>query len=131
MKSSPYQDWSVDILNILIEWKISLLSYVPDAGHKVMIKLSLEDPEVHSIPLTTEEEGVAMSAGAHLGEKKHVLLIQSSGVGNCINMLSLTRFGKFPFLAIVSMCGDFGEGNPWQIWASPFNLYWRPVMRFA
>ena len=44
-----------------------------------------------------------------------MLLMQSSGVGNCINMLSLIRSGRFPFLTFVSMRGDFGEGNPWQI----------------
>jgi sulfopyruvate decarboxylase TPP-binding subunit len=40
--------------------------------------------------------------------------MQSSGVGNCINMLSLIKGSRFPFLAIVSMRGEFGEGNPWQ-----------------
>ena len=40
--------------------------------------------------------------------------MQSSGVGNCINMLSLTNGGRFPFLTLVSMRGDYGEGNPWQ-----------------
>jgi sulfopyruvate decarboxylase TPP-binding subunit len=40
--------------------------------------------------------------------------MQSSGVGNCINMLSLTSGGRFPFLTLISMRGDFGEGNPWQ-----------------
>jgi len=40
--------------------------------------------------------------------------MQSSGVGNCINMLSLISAGRFPFLTLVSMRGDFGEGNPWQ-----------------
>jgi sulfopyruvate decarboxylase alpha subunit len=87
---------------------------VPDAGHRVMIDRSLADPEVHSIPLTTEEEGVALLAGADLGGARGVLLMQSSGVGNCINMLSLTNGARFPLLTIVSMRGDFGEGNPWQ-----------------
>jgi sulfopyruvate decarboxylase TPP-binding subunit len=40
--------------------------------------------------------------------------MQSSGVGNCINMLSLIKGARFPFLTLVSMRGDFGEGNPWQ-----------------
>ena len=93
---------------------VSQIAYVPDAGHRVMIDRSLADPDVASIPLTTEEEGVALLAGADLGGAKGVLLMQSSGVGNCINMLSLTNGGRFPFLCIVSMRGDFGEGNPWQ-----------------
>jgi sulfopyruvate decarboxylase TPP-binding subunit len=40
--------------------------------------------------------------------------MQSSGVGNCINMLSLIKGGRFPFLTLISMRGSFGEGNPWQ-----------------
>ena len=41
--------------------------------------------------------------------------MQSSGLGNCVNALSLIQFGRFPFLTLISMRGDFGEGNPWQI----------------
>ena len=93
---------------------VTQIAYVPDAGHKVMIDRSLADADAHSIPLTTEEEGVALLAGADLGGAKGVLLMQSSGVGNCINMLSLTAGSRFPLLCIVSMRGDFGEGNPWQ-----------------
>jgi phosphonopyruvate decarboxylase len=87
---------------------------VPDAGHKILINRSLADPDVHSVALTTEEEGVALLAGADLGGERGVLLMQSSGVGNCINMLSLTNGGRFPFLTLVSMRGDFGEANAWQ-----------------
>ncbi len=93
---------------------VTQFAYVPDAGHKVLIGRSLADPDAHSIPLTTEEEGVALAAGADLGAARAVLLMQSSGVGNCINMLSLIAGGRFPFLTLVSMRGDFGEGNPWQ-----------------
>ena len=91
----------------------------------MLINLSLADPDVHSVPLTSEEEGVAMAAGAHLGGEKHVLLMQSSGAGNCVNMLSLPRLGKFPFLTILSMRGDFGEGNPWQM---PMGKSVQPVL---
>ena len=70
---------------------------------------------MHSLCLTTEEEGVALLAGADLGGGRGVLLMQSSGVGNCVNLLSLTKGAHFPFLTLVSMRGDFGEGNPWQM----------------
>jgi len=93
---------------------ITLFSYVPDAGHAIIINRSLNDPNATSVPLTTEEEGVALLAGAHLGDKRGVLLMQSSGVGNCINMLSLIAIGRFPFVTVISMRGDFGEQNPWQ-----------------
>ena len=93
---------------------VSIFSYVPDAGHQVLIDRSLADHDVQSVPLSTEQEGVALAAGAHLGGKRSVLLMQSSGVGNCINMLSLIQHGRFPFLTLVSMRGEYGEGNPLQ-----------------
>jgi sulfopyruvate decarboxylase alpha subunit len=106
--------WQHDLYDLLRRHGVTQFAYVPDAGHSILIDRALADPDVHSIPLTTEEEGVALIAGADLGGARGVLLMQSSGVGNCINMLSLIKGGRFPFLTLVSMRGDFGEGNPWQ-----------------
>ena len=91
----------------------------------VLIDRSLADPNAHAVALTTEEEGVALLAGADLGGARGVLLMQSSGVGNCVNFLSLIRGGRFPFLTLISMRGDFGEGNPWQI---PMGQAVQPVL---
>ncbi|WP_428484392.1 phosphonopyruvate decarboxylase [Rhodopila sp.] len=107
-------EWPDALYDLLRQNGVTQFAYVPDAGHKVLIDRSLADADVHSVPLTTEEEGVAMLAGADLGGQRAVLLMQSSGVGNCINMLSLTHGGRFPFLTLVSMRGEYGEGNPWQ-----------------
>ena len=106
--------WEDQLYDSLRRHDITLFSYVPDAGHAIIINRSLNDPNATSVPLTTEEEGVALLAGAHLGDKRGVLLMQSSGVGNCINMLSLIAIGRFPFVTVISMRGDFGEQNPWQ-----------------
>src|SRR5436189_4989080 len=106
--------WKYELYDLLRAQDVTQFAYVPDAGHSILIDRSLADPGVHSIPLTTEEEGVALIAGADLGGQRAVLLMQSSGVGNCINMLSLTKGGRFPFLPQVTMLGDFGEGNTWQ-----------------
>ena len=106
--------WQDELYDLLRRSDITQFAYVPDAGHRILIDRSLADPEVHSVALTTEEEGVALMAGADLGGARGVLLMQSSGAGNCINMLSLIKGGHFPFLTLVSMRGDFGEGNPWQ-----------------
>ena len=106
--------WQHELYDLLRAHGVTQFGYVPDAGHSILIDRSLADPGVHSIALTTEEEGVALIAGADLGGARAVLLMQSSGVGNCINMLSLIKGGRFPFLTLVSMRGDFGEGNPWQ-----------------
>lgn len=113
MQSEP--SWPDRLYDSLRAQGVRIFSYVPDAGHKILINRSLEDPDAISVPLTSEEEGVALAAGAHLGGANSVLLMQSSGVGNCVNMLSLIRIGRFPFLGFVSMRGDFGEENPWQL----------------
>jgi sulfopyruvate decarboxylase TPP-binding subunit len=105
---------------------VTQFAYVPDAGHRILIDRSLADPDVHSVALTTEEEGVALLAGADLGGARGVLLMQSSGAGNCVNMLSLIKGGRFPFLTILSMRGDFGEGNPWQF---PMGQAVEPVLK--
>ena len=112
--SSTATGWQHQLYDLLRGHNITQFAYVPDAGHIVLIDRSLADPGAHSIALTTEEEGVALVAGADLGGARAVLLMQSSGVGNCINMLSLIKGARFPFLTLVSMRGDFGEGNPWQ-----------------
>lgn len=107
--------WQHSVYDVLRAHDITQVSYVPDAGHITLIDLSIADPDVHAIALTTEEEGVALAAGANLGGARAVLLMQSSGVGNCINFLSLMKGGKFPLLTLISMRGEFGEGNPWQM----------------
>src|SRR6187397_2496775 len=117
--------WQDDLYDLLRRNNITQFAYVPDAGHRILIDRSLADPNVHSVALTTEEEGVALAAGADLGGARAVLLMQSSGVGNCINMLSLTSGGRFPFLTLISMRGDLGEGNPWQY---PMGKAAQPVL---
>jgi sulfopyruvate decarboxylase alpha subunit len=117
--------WQDELYDLLRRNNITQFAYVPDAGHRVLIDRSLADPSVHSVALTTEEEGVALLAGADLGGARGVLLMQSSGTGNCVNMLSLIKGGRFPFLTLVSMRGDFGEGNPWQF---PMGQAVEPVL---
>jgi sulfopyruvate decarboxylase alpha subunit len=125
VETSAKAGWQHDLFDLLRRHDITQFCYVPDAGHATLIDRSLADPDVHSIALTTEEEGVALIAGADLGGARGVLLMQSSGVGNCINMLSLIKGGRFPFLTLVSMRGDFGEGNPWQF---PMGQATQPVL---
>lgn len=117
--------WPDELYDLLRQHEVTQFAYVPDAGHKTIINRSLADPKVHSIALTTEEEGVAMLAGADLGGKRGVLLMQSSGAGNCVNMLSMIKGGRFPFITLISMRGHFGEGNPWQM---PMGQAVRPVL---
>jgi sulfopyruvate decarboxylase alpha subunit len=107
--------WPLELYRTLKDAQVRQVSYVPDAGHAQLIKLFEADPDVVSNLLTTEEEGVAVAAGAWLGGLRSVLLLQSSGVGNCINMLALATISRFPLLMLVTMRGEWAEFNPWQV----------------
>ena len=108
-------EWPEQIFAILKRFEVRQVPYVPDAGHSQLINRVLGEASMRGIPLTTEEEGIALMVGAWAGGQRGVLLMQSSGVGNCINMLSLTQIYRFPFLTIVTMRGEWGEFNPWQV----------------
>jgi sulfopyruvate decarboxylase alpha subunit len=100
---------------VLIGTGVRQVAYVPDSGHARLINLVRADKSLRAIPLTTEEEGVALAVGAHLGGSRSVLLLQSSGVGNCINMLGMVIECRVPLLMLVTMRGQWGEFNPWQV----------------
>jgi sulfopyruvate decarboxylase alpha subunit len=114
MTNAP-DNWPDAIHGALGELGVRQVAYVPDAGHTRLITLCAADPAMRSVPLTTEEEGVALLAGAWLGGERGALLMQSSGVGNCVNMLSLTQACRFPLLMLITMRGEWGEFNPWQL----------------
>ena len=114
-QNKPAKRWEDDIYDCFVRHNVSQIPYVPDAGHAHLIRRVHDNPQMRPIVLTTEEEGVASSCGAWLGGEKSVLLMQSSGVGNCINMLSLVSNCNFPLVTIVSMRGEWGEFNHWQV----------------
>ena len=109
------QTWPLELYRVLKAAKLGHMAYVPDAGHSTLIELMNADPDIACNVLTTEEEGVAIAAGAALGGQRSVLLMQSSGAGNCINMLSLPIMSRFPLLMLITMRGEWAEFNPWQV----------------
>ena len=111
----PARSWQGEVFAALKAARITQVGYVPDAGHAQLIASAHADPEMQTVVLTTEEEGIALAAGAWLGGQRAVLLMQSSGVGNCINMLSLPINCRVPFLTLVTMRGEWAEFNPWQV----------------
>ena len=111
----PAADWRDDIFAALKAADIRQVGYVPDAGHSRLIELCQADPQIRAVPLTSEEEGIGLAAGAWLGGQRASLLMQSSGVGNCINLLSLAKSCRFPLPMLVTMRGEWGEFNPWQV----------------
>jgi sulfopyruvate decarboxylase alpha subunit len=109
------QSWQAQVYAALKAARITQIGYVPDAGHAHLIEAAHADPDMRATVLTTEEEGIALAAGAWLGGQRAVLLMQSSGVGNCINMLSLPVSCRMPFFTLVTMRGEWAEFNPWQV----------------
>ena len=126
MEQSETESWPGEVHAVLRDHAVRQVAYVPDAGHRALIQRCGRDPEMTAVPLTTEEEGIALLAGAWLGGARGVLLMQSSGVGNCVNMLSLARTCRFPLLMLVTMRGQWGEFNPWQV---PMGQATAPVLR--
>ena len=107
--------WPEEVHHSLSSAGVRVVGYVPDAGHKRLIELCQADRKMRAVVLTTEEEGIGLSAGAWLGGQKSVLLMQSSGVGNLINVLGMVQVCRFPLVMIVTMRGEQGEFNPWQV----------------
>lgn len=118
-------DWPDKLFGVLKEANVRQVGYVPDAGHKRLIELCQADKAMRAVPLSTEEEGIGLAAGAWLGGERSVLLMQSSGVGNCINVLGMTNECRFPLLMLVTMRGEQGEFNPWQV---PMGQATRPAL---
>ena len=108
-------NWREQVFEVFRRNDIRQVAYVPDAGHARLIAMAHAHPDMTAYPLTTEEEGVAAVCGAWLGGQRAALLMQSSGVGNCINMLSLIENCRFPLLMLVTMRGEWAEFNPWQV----------------
>lgn len=108
-------EWPLDIYTSLKSNRVKQVCFVPDGGHARLISLCRDDAEIVTTALTTEEEGVGVIAGAWLGGQRSVLLMQSSGVGNCVNLFSLLSACTFPAVILVTMRGQWGEYVPWQI----------------
>jgi sulfopyruvate decarboxylase alpha subunit len=115
MDDTTHAPWQERIFELLKAADVRQVAYVPDAGHAHVIRRVQADPDMRDVVLTTEEEGVAVAAGAWLGGQRAVLLMQSSGVGNCVNMFSLLASADVPFVTLVTMRGEHAEFNPWQV----------------
>jgi sulfopyruvate decarboxylase alpha subunit len=121
-------NWPDQLFDVIKRSDVRQVGYVPDAGHTRLIERCRSDAGIHAVSLTTEEEGVALAAGAWLGGERAALLMQSSGVGNCINMLSLSRTCRFPMPMFITMRGEWEEFNPWQV---PMGQAVDPVLKLC
>lgn len=107
--------WPDGIHQLMRSAGVRQVNYVPDAGLSRLIANVEADDSITATVCTTEEEGIAISCGAWIGGQRSVVLMQSSGVGNCINMLSLPVLTRSPLVMVVTMRGEWAEFNPWQV----------------
>ena len=103
-----------DLYAHLRKANMEMLAYVPDEALGPILDSAESDNAVRTVVMTTEEEGVAVCCGAALVNKRAVMMMQSSGVGNCVNAFTLIQNCRIPFLALIAMRGEFGETNSWQ-----------------
>ena len=109
-------DSSEAIFNALKDVGIDFIVSVPCVNLSRLLDMINEDDEIIHIPVTREEEGLGICAGAYLGGKKPAILMQNSGLGNSINALkSLTELYEFPLLMIMSHRGTEGESICGQV----------------
>jgi sulfopyruvate decarboxylase alpha subunit len=108
-------DWPQDVFDAMKARGIATVATVPDGGLTRLLKLCEADGDTRIVTLTTEEEGVGVTSGLWLGGRRGMLAMQSSGVGNCINALGYAATLRAPCLMLVTMRGQWGEFNPWQV----------------
>jgi sulfopyruvate decarboxylase subunit alpha len=95
---------------------LDFVASVPCVNLQELLSLVDADPKITHVPVTREEEGVGICAGAYLGGKRPALLMQNSGLGNSINALaSLNGLYKIPLLMIISHRGGEGETIAGQV----------------
>ena len=105
--------------------KIATVCTIPDGGLTQLLKLIETGTSTRLVTLSTEEEGIGIATGCWLGGTRAMIAMQSSGVGNCINALGLPAAFRAPCLMLVTMRGQWGEFNPWQV---PMGQAVRPAL---
>src|SRR5580765_4860311 len=81
---------------------IGLLSALPETWLVHLIRMADEDPEMILVRLAKEEEGVGISAGAHLAGVKSAMLMQNHGFLASVNgIVSCAQLYRIPLLMLI------------------------------
>lgn len=103
------------IYDALKECGVGLVSELPETWLVHLIRMAEDDPEMILVRLAKEEEGVGISAGAHLAGTKSAMLMQNHGFLASVNgIVSCAQLYRIPLLMLISHRGEFGERDPWQ-----------------
>jgi sulfopyruvate decarboxylase subunit alpha len=115
------------IFDALKACDIKIMSALPETWLVHLLRMADEDPETILIRLAKEEEGIGISAGAHLAGVNSALLMQNHGFLAAINpIVSLAQLYKIPLLMLISYRGHMGEKDPWQ---TQGGMVTEPVLR--
>jgi sulfopyruvate decarboxylase alpha subunit len=109
------RSWSDDVFAEMKARNIETVATIPDGGLTQLLNMVVADKDMRLVTLSTEEEGIGVATGQWLGGKRSMIAMQSSGVGNCINALGIPVTMRAPCLILVTMRGQWGEFNPWQV----------------
>ena len=109
------RNWSDDVFREMKARDIKTVCTIPDGGLTQLLRMVEADADMRLVTLSTEEEGMGVATGQWLGGTRAMIAMQSSGVGNCINALGLPQTFRAPCLMLVTMRGQWGEFNPWQV----------------
>src|SRR5688572_33454776 len=108
--------WSKHLADILRRNGIDLFTTVPDSIVGQVLEYLWEDEQCRVVTACREEEGLGILSGAYLAGKRGALLMQNSGLGNCVNTLaSLNIALQIPVVMVISHRGDVGEYNAAQV----------------
>lgn len=115
----------VSIANSLAKAGIDFAVGLPDDWLQHTISAVQNDEKIQYVPMVNERSGVCICAGAWLGGKRPVILMEASGLLMAVEALTRLRPFHLPFLIILSYRGDFGDGNSF---AAPQGDVVRPVL---
>src|ERR671926_175397 len=103
------------VYDALVAAGVEVVSALPETWLVHLIRLAEDDPDMTLVRLAKEEEGVGVSAGAHLAGVKSAMLMQNHGFLASINgIVSCAQLYRIPLLMLISYRGEFGERDPWQ-----------------
>jgi len=92
---------------------VNLASGVPCAVQKYIIDRLVKDAEIPYVQAAREEDAIGIGVGAYLAGKKPIILMQNSGLANCMNAFaSLLLPYRIPLLFLVTWRGCPGEDAP-------------------
>jgi sulfopyruvate decarboxylase subunit alpha len=116
MGAMSTEAWHRHVADALRRNDIRMFATVPDYIVSQVLEHLWPDETCKVVTVTREEEGVGLLSGAFMAGQRGALLMQNSGLGNCVNALaSLNQAAQIPLIMVISHRGDVGEFNVAQV----------------